>query len=122
MGLIWSSDDDTVVGLAHLRDVHEGAGGAAHGGLLAALFDEVLGRACEQWGPPSVTASLTVNYLAPIRLPTDVEVRGRCADIDGRKIRVEGEIRQHDQVAATASGLWITLPKVDLYAENGRTT
>jgi acyl-coenzyme A thioesterase PaaI-like protein len=96
-----------LVGAARLDHRHEGARGAAHGGALAALLDELLGDLTSHIGQPAVTASLTVDFRAPIKLPRTIELRAWCERVEGRKLFLRGEIRDGQIVAAEAHGLWI---------------
>ena len=68
--------------------------GVIHGGLLATICDENMARCCFPALPNKIamTASLTMNYKAP--LPADVYVclRARTVKVEGRKAWVEGRV------------------------------
>jgi len=88
-----------------------GGNGAAHGGTLPLLFDEVLGLLANGAHPhlPSRTAYLTVNYRAIT--PVDVELRleatvDRC---EGRKTWATGRLYDGDRLVADSDGLWVRL-------------
>ena len=106
-GLEVHADGTALLGAARLDHRHEGAQGAAHGGALAALMDEMLGDLSSHIGRPAVTASLTIDFRAPIKLPRTIELRAWCERIEGRKLFLCGEIRDGQTVAAEAHGLWI---------------
>ena len=65
---------------------HQGAPGLAHGGLLAAAFDEALGSL--QWllQVPSVTAALETDFLLPVPVGSTVHIDARVVGRAGRKI------------------------------------
>ena len=47
----------------------------AHGGMLVAMVDDLMGRVIWQLGKPAVTVSLTCDFLSAARLGAWVEVR-----------------------------------------------
>ena len=88
-----------------------GANGAAHGGFVAAVFDEMFGIACATNGGWSVTASLTISYRAPVPIDVPIAVHAWQEQHDGRKRIVRGELRRadDDQLLADAHALFIDL-------------
>jgi uncharacterized protein (TIGR00369 family) len=99
-----------IIGHARVDHRHEGARGALHGGAVTALFDEMLGRVAEHMGAMAATATLTVDFRGPVVLPADVEIRAWCEQQEGRKLRMRGELRTGEVLAAEAHGLWIVFP------------
>jgi acyl-coenzyme A thioesterase PaaI-like protein len=90
---------------------HLGGHGAAHGGTLPLLFDEVLGRLSNS-GDRSIsrTASLTVNYRSITRVGIEHRVEADLGRVDGRKRWVTGLLRDPDGiVVADAEGLFVQL-------------
>jgi acyl-coenzyme A thioesterase PaaI-like protein len=86
---------------------YEGPPGAAHGGIVAAYLDEILGAAAFGFtGKISVTGELTVRYVAPAPLETPLLGRGRLVSDHGRYIDVEGSLEQlaDGRVVARARG------------------
>ena len=88
---------------------YEGPPGLVHGGVVALLFDQVLGDAAIAAGVPGMTANLAVSYkrgtpLGPLRMEARVD------SVNGRKVTVSGELSDRDGVTATAQGLFI-LPR-----------
>jgi acyl-coenzyme A thioesterase PaaI-like protein len=79
--------------------VHVGRGlcghdGIIHGGLLATLLDEGLGRTAINNLPDKVgvTANLTINYRAPTKADQFIIIKTKLTDLQGRKVWVEGHI------------------------------
>ena len=74
---------------------YEGPRGAAHGGIVAAYLDEILGLAAVRaTGRIAVTGELTVRYLAPVPLETPLLGRGRLVTDHGRYIDLEGTLEE----------------------------
>ncbi|KAM3414474.1 hypothetical protein BST61_g9637 [Cercospora zeina] len=71
----------------------DGHPGLAHGGTIAALFDECLGLAAVRTlSRPSMTGQLTVEYKAPVPTPSVILVRCLAAKHEGRKAWISGTL------------------------------
>ncbi|MDZ7576864.1 MAG: PaaI family thioesterase [Candidatus Nanopelagicales bacterium] len=115
-----AGSDLTVRGEMAVCEVHQGAPGLMHGGVLAAAFDEVLGALSWLLMRPAVTASLTVDFRAPVRVGDLLSIDARVDGIDGRKVSCSGIGRNEEgAVLATASGLFIQVP-IEHFARHGR--
>jgi uncharacterized protein (TIGR00369 family) len=82
-----------IVGRFVLGERYQGGGGFAHGGIIAVLLDEAMGKVCRFREVRAVTAELTVEYLKPVDVMKEIEVEGREAEQKGRNIFMTGEIR-----------------------------
>ncbi|MET7773855.1 PaaI family thioesterase [Nocardia sp. NPDC005366] len=93
------------------RRYHLGGNGAAHGGVLPLLFDDLFGMIVHYAGRPiSRTAYLHVNYRKVTLLDTPLSVRGRVDRIDGRKTFVTAELRdEQGDLLADCEGLMVQL-------------
>src|SRR4029077_18993927 len=54
-----------IVGRVVLGERYQGGGGMGHGGIIAVLLDEAMGKVCRFREVKAVTAELTVEYLKP---------------------------------------------------------
>jgi acyl-coenzyme A thioesterase PaaI-like protein len=87
-----------------------GVNGAAHGGAVALLFDEALGRAASgRGGPRARTAYLHVDFRAVTPIDTKLAVRSWLDRVDGRKRFVRGELRHGEVICAEAKALFVEL-------------
>ncbi|GAA5101061.1 PaaI family thioesterase [Nocardia iowensis] len=93
------------------RRFHLGGNGAAHGGVLPLLFDDLLGMIVHYAGRPiSRTAYLHVNYRKITPLETPLTVRGRVDRIEGRKTFITAELLdEQGNVLADCEGLMVQL-------------
>ena len=90
---------------------HRGYPDRIHGGILASVLDETLGRAVALHGHWTFTARLDVRFRQPVPLGARVEVVGRLVRDRGRFVQAEGEARLADgRVVAEATGLFHKLP------------
>jgi acyl-coenzyme A thioesterase PaaI-like protein len=105
-GTLYRQGDD-VVGRFTLNAGFEGWPGRVNGGVVAMVFDSVLGTALTFIGTPAYTGRLTVSYLRPVPIGREVEFRSRLKSRVERKIIIEGEARLDDEILAEAEGLFI---------------
>lgn len=83
---------------------YEGPPGHVHGGYLAAMFDEVLGRSQGQAG---FTAYLTVTYRRPTPLFRDLDLTAGVERVEGRKRFIRGTCHLDGVLLTEAEGLFI---------------
>jgi acyl-coenzyme A thioesterase PaaI-like protein len=102
-------DDTEVIADVTLRRAFEGAPGRAHGGIVAAAFDDVTGFVIAQLQEPAFTGELTVRYLAPVPIDEPLEIRARLDGRERRKLFISGEVRADGTVIATCRAIYITV-------------
>ena len=85
----------------------EGAPERCHGGLVAALFDDVLGSVLSVVGEGAFTGELTVRYLAPVPLHRELICTCWMDGRDGRKLFLHGELRDGETLLSTAKSVFI---------------
>jgi len=87
---------------------HCNPGRVAHGGMLMAMLDDMMGYVIYEIldRKPAATASLTCDFLAAARLGAWVEVRCRTTRVASALIFMRGEVSADGQPVMTASGLW----------------
>lgn len=94
-----------LIGRVRLDRLREGPPRAAHGGVLAGLFDELLGGGQRlAGGPPGVTGRLTVRYRRPTPLDADLELRVWVHDDRERRVVVRGECVVLDPDGSDSAG------------------
>lgn len=94
--------------------------GTAHGGILAAILDETMGRALlSAEGADAIeqarfmfTAKMEIRYRRPVPLNEELMVRGRVDQSRGRMVLVSGDIALADgSVAVEASATLVDIPQ-----------
>jgi len=99
-----------IVGRFVLGERYQGGGGFAHGGIIATLLDEAMGKVCRFREVRAVTAELTVEYLKPVNVQTEIVVEGRETEQKGRNIFMTGEIRNGvGEVLARGRGRFVVI-------------
>ncbi len=82
-----------IVGRFVLGSRYQGGGGMAHGGIIAVLLDEAMGKVCRFREVRAVTAQMTVDYLKPIDVEKEIIVEAFEELQSGRNLFQVGEIR-----------------------------
>ena len=101
-----------IVGRFVLGETYQGGGGMAHGGIIALLLDEAMGKVCRFREARAVTAELTVEYLKPVRVDQEILVEGFEADEPkGRNLFLAAEIRNSagDVLLARGRGRFVVI-------------
>ncbi len=103
--------DGSVRAALALRPEQEGAPGCVHGGVSAALIDEVMGAAVWATGRRAMTVNMNFNYRRPIPLGVEVTVVGCVERFEGRKTFTSGAICLPDgAVAVEGAGIFVEAP------------
>jgi uncharacterized protein (TIGR00369 family) len=99
-----------IVGRFVLGERYQGGGGFAHGGIIAMLLDEAMGKVCRFRQVRAVTAELTVEYLKPVRVEQEIIVEGHEAELKGRNLFLAGEIRDGaGEILARGRGRFVVI-------------
>jgi acyl-coenzyme A thioesterase PaaI-like protein len=102
------SEDGEVVAVATLGPAHEGAPGRAHGGVVAALVDEVMGLLVGGLlGVAAYQGELRIRYNAPVPIGAPLTLRSRLLGRDGRKLLAGLTITAGETEVVSASGLHV---------------
>ena len=100
---------DEVVAHVLFRKGFEGPPGRAHGGMIAAAFDDVTGFIIGRIGQPAFTGELTVRYVGPTPIETPVRMTARLDGQERRKIFISGEATVDGVVTATCKAIYIAI-------------
>ena len=86
-----------IVGRFILGERYQGGGGIGHGGIIATVLDEAMGKVCRFREVRAVTAELSVQYLRPVSVQEEIVVEGwEEGEPKGRNLFHVGEIRNLD--------------------------
>jgi len=92
-----------------LGAAYEGAPTRAHGGMVAALFDDFTSFVLPLARTAAYTGELTVRYHRPVPIGVPLEFRARIVSHEGRKLRATGECVADGEVVASTEVLYITI-------------
>lgn len=113
IGLRIRVEADEAVGQVTLGPGWQGAPGRSHGGVVAAVVDEVFGALLTVTGEIGFTGELTVRYEAPCPLGVPLEFRARSVGSEGRKLFFRCEGSSPEGVFVTSRATFITINAED---------
>ena len=103
------SQGGEVVATVTLEHAFEGAPGRAHGGMVAAIFDDITGHVPSLIGVPAFTVRLAVDYLAPTVIGVRHEFRARLDRREGRKLFVTADAQGEGTLVARPEALFVVV-------------
>jgi uncharacterized protein (TIGR00369 family) len=113
MKLTFEQDDEArrIRGVFSLPSEYEGGAGYIHGGIIATVLDEAMGKVCRFRQARAVTAELNIEYLRPVPADQMLRVEGYELEINGRNLYIQGEIwdAAANTLLARAKGRFVTL-------------
>jgi uncharacterized protein (TIGR00369 family) len=113
MRLAFEQDDAArcIRGVFRLAPEYAGGPGMAHGGIVATLLDEAMGKVNRFRGVRAVTAELNVEYLRPVPVEQEIFVEAREIEKNGRNLFHVGEIRSaRGEVLARGRARFVEIP------------
>ncbi|MGI9604973.1 MAG: PaaI family thioesterase [Acidimicrobiales bacterium] len=113
---------DTVMAEVVLGSALEGAPGRAHGGAVAAVFDDIMGAVQRITGRMAFTRTLSVRYLAPFPVDDAVEITAYETEVDDRFFTAVAEARHRDRLVATAEAVFTQIGPEGFDAVGGLTS
>ncbi len=112
MKLAFEQDEERkrIVGRFRIGARYQGGTGFLHGGIIATLLDEAMGKVSRFSKVRAVTAELSVEYKKPVRVDEEIIVEGWQANRNGRNLYHEAEIRNPaGDVLARGKGRFVAI-------------
>lgn len=100
-------EDGCIHALATPGWAYEGPFGYLHGGVIALLFDQLLGAGQRISGTGGRTGTLATRYLRPTPVNTPLRLVARIDRIEGRKKFLIGELWDGEVMTASCEGIFI---------------
>src|SRR5216683_7221594 len=89
---------------------YTGPPGYCHGGIIATILDDAMGKLCKLRQVIAVTSKMTVEYLIPVPLYQPLRVESRELSKHGRRLTHTAEILdEKGTVLARSCGLFIVI-------------
>ena len=102
------AEDGRVVCSTTIPKKFEGPPDFVHGGIIATLLDEVMGKSVRALGVTSLTSQLEIVYHSPVHSETPIRLEGRRVRSEGRKHWTEARILNvKGRVLAAGKGLFV---------------
>jgi uncharacterized protein (TIGR00369 family) len=109
LGLVRTTDGESVYGEVTLDHRHGGYSNTAHGGMIAVFLDDVLGTVPQLHGHLAVTGTLQIRYVRPGIVGRRYTLTARLVSHQGRRMEITGEMVGDEGLIAEASGIWVTV-------------
>jgi len=97
---------------------YTGPPGHCHGGIIATILDEAMGKVNKLRQVVALTSEITVNYLKPVPLHRALRVESREESVSGRRhINVAEILNEKGEVLARGRGLFIAVDPQKMFAK-----
>ncbi|PJF44014.1 MAG: hypothetical protein CUN55_06200 [Phototrophicales bacterium] len=109
----YSVGDDSIETRVTFGEFHQSYPGIVHGGIVATVLDELVGRSMLAKDPDALTYTATFNlkYRHSVPLETEILFRGRILKDRGRIVQVQGEaILPDGTIAVEAEATCVRIP------------
>ena len=115
----YNEERDCFVCRFRLSKRYTGPPGHAHGGIIATILDEAMGKVNKLRSVIALTKQMEIEYLKPVPLDTPLLVEGHEKSVRGRKHINAAEIRnQKNEVLARGRGLFIAIDPIKMFAKH----
>ena len=97
---------------------YTGPPGHCHGGIIATILDDAMGKANKLRNVIAVTKEMTVEYLKPVPLHKPLRAEGREVSVYGRQHINMAEIFGEDgEVLARSKGIFIAIDPEKMFGK-----
>ena len=120
MHLIFTQDGERDGFVCHFRlsKRYTGPPGHAHGGIIATILDEAMGKVNKLRHVIALTSQITVDYLKPVPLDKPLRVESREISVRGRHhVNMAEILNSKDEVLARGRGLFIAIDPQKMFAK-----
>ncbi len=101
-----------------LNPRYSGPPGHAHGGIIATILDEAMGKVNKIHNVVALTSEIIVHYLKPVPLEKPLRVEAREVSVRGRKHVNAAEIfDKQGRVLARGRGTFISVDPHRMFAK-----
>lgn len=113
----YDEERDRFVSRFRLGKRFTGPPGHCHGGIIATILDEAMGKVNKLRHVIALTSEITVNYLKPVPLNQPLRVESREVRVRGRQhINVAEILNAKGEVLARSQGLFIAIDPKRMFA------
>jgi uncharacterized protein (TIGR00369 family) len=97
---------------------YTGPPGHSHGGIIATILDEAMGKVNKLRHVIALTSEITVNYLKPVPLNKPLRVESREVRVRGRQhINMAEIFNQKGEVLARSRGTFVAIDPHKMFAK-----
>ena len=121
MRLRFSYDEDRKRFISRFRlgRRYTGPPGHAHGGVIATILDEAMGKVNKFRSVVALTRSMNVEYLRPVPLGQELTVTGWEQKVEGREHTNVAQITNADgEILARSTGIFVAVDIARMFAKH----
>ena len=97
---------------------YTGPPGHCHGGIIATILDDAMGKVNKLRHVVALTREMTVEYLKPVPLHKQLRVEGREVQVRGRThVNVAEIVNAKGEVLARSKGIFIAIDPEQMFAK-----
>jgi uncharacterized protein (TIGR00369 family) len=116
---VYDEDQNCFVCRFRLSKTYTGPPGHAHGGVIATILDEAMGKVNKLRHVVALTSEITVKYLKPVPLNHPLRVESREVRVRGRRhINMAAILNKNGEVLASSRGLFIAIDPHRMFAKH----
>lgn len=114
----YDEERDCFVCRFRLSKRYTGPPGHAHGGIIATILDEAMGKVNKLRHVIALTSRITVDYLRPVPLNKPLRVESREVRVSGREhVNMAEILNPKGEVLARGRGLFIAIDAQKMFAK-----
>lgn len=120
MQLKFTLDEERRAFVCHfnLPKRYTGPPGHCHGGVIATILDDAMGKVNKLRNVVAVTKEMTVEYLKPVPLHTPLRVEGREVAIHGRQhVNMAEILNAEGEVLARSKGIFVAIDPEKMFGK-----
>jgi uncharacterized protein (TIGR00369 family) len=97
---------------------YTGPPGHCHGGIIATILDDAMGKVNKLHQVVALTKEMTIEYLRPVPLRTPLRVEGKGVSVIGRQhINMAEIFNEKGEVLARSRGIFIAVDAERMFAK-----
>src|ERR1700677_4166897 len=114
----YDEERDCFVCRFRLGKRYSGRPGHCHGGIIACILDDAMGKVNKLHQVIALTREMTVEYLKPVPLHKPLRVEGREVKVEGRThINAAEILNEKNEVLARSRGTFIAIDPAKMFAK-----
>ena len=118
MRLKFTQEGKRFVSKFRLGKRYTGPPGHCHGGIIATILDDAMGKVNKLRHVVALTKEMTVEYIKPVPLHKPLRVEGTEISVHGRQHINRAEIlNQNDEVLARSRGTFIAIDPEKMFGK-----
>lgn len=101
-----------------LSDRYTGPPGHCHGGIIASILDDAMGKVNKLREVVALTKEMTVEYLKPVPLHAPLRVESREVAVHGRQhVNMAEIMNQKGEVLARGKGIFVAIDPEKMFGK-----